>query len=128
MLVVAGCCTLSICNLYPFRMCCPASCAGRTLISDPLAVSCRAKLYEMELQKHAREQSAQRKAAAGNANTNERIRSYNYQDGRVVDHRVGLNMNIDVPRFIEGGRLGEVIAAVKLAHQQQLLQEMLAEG
>ncbi|WIA22515.1 hypothetical protein OEZ85_000957 [Tetradesmus obliquus] len=88
----------------------------------------RAKLYEMELQKHAREQSAQRKAAAGNANTNERIRSYNYQDGRVVDHRVGLNINIDVPRFMEGGRLGEVIAAVKLAHQQQLLQEMLAEG
>lgn len=88
----------------------------------------RAKLYEMELQKHAREQSAQRKAAAGNANTNERIRSYNYQDGRVVDHRVGLNMSMDVPRFMEGGRLGEVIAAVKLAHQQQLLQEMLAEG
>jgi hypothetical protein len=87
-----------------------------------------AKLFELELQKQAQQLSAQRKAAAGMANTNERIRSYNYQDGRVSDHRVGLSINIDVPRFMAGDRLGEVIAAVKLQHQQQLLQEMLAEG
>jgi peptide chain release factor 1 len=89
---------------------------------------CRAKLFEMELQKQAQQLSATRKAAAGMANTNERIRSYNYQDGRVSDHRVGLSINIDVPRFMAGDRLGEVLAAVKLQHQQQLLQEMLAEG
>lgn len=54
----------------------------------------RAKLYEAELQKQAATLSAQRKAAAGSANSNERIRSYNYQDGRVSDHRVGITMQV----------------------------------
>lgn len=92
------------------------------------AVSCRAKLHEMEVRKQMERMSVQRKAAAGLANTNERIRSYNYQDGRVSDHRVGITINVDVPRFMAGDRLGEVINAVKLQHQQELLQEMLAEG
>jgi len=59
-------------------------------------VPCRAKLHEAELQKQAATLSAQRKAVAGSANTNERIRSYNYQDGRVSDHRVGITLQVGV--------------------------------
>lgn len=88
---------------------------------------CRAKLFELEEQKKAAELASHRKAAAATANTNERIRSYNYQDSRVSDHRVGLTLNIDVARFMEADRLGEVIQAVKLQHRQQLLEEMLQE-
>jgi protein subunit release factor A len=38
--------------------------------------------------------SAERKAAAGLANSNERIRSYYYNDSRVTDHRIGLTMQV----------------------------------
>lgn len=88
----------------------------------------RAKLHELEEQKKAAELASHRKAAAATANTNERIRSYNYQDSRVNEHRIGLAINIDVARFMAGDRLGEVIHAVKLHHRQQLLEEMLQEG
>eukprot|EP00775_Hariotina_reticulata_P008267 gene8267-8455_t len=88
----------------------------------------RAKLHELEEQKQASKLSAQRKAAAGLANTNERIRSYNYQDGRVTDHRVGLSIQVDVGRFMgDGERLLEVIRAVKLQYQQEQLQQLLQE-
>lgn len=56
----------------------------------------RAKLHEAELQQQAASLSAQRKAVAGSANSNERIRSYNYQDGRVSDHRVGVTLQVCV--------------------------------
>lgn len=46
------------------------------------------------MQKQAASLSAQRKAAAGSANSNERIRSYNYQDGRVSDHRIGVTLQV----------------------------------
>lgn len=86
----------------------------------------RAKLFEMEAQKQAASLSSARRAAAGSANANERIRSYNYQDGRVSDHRVGLHLQMDVERFMgDAERLQEVIDAVRLQHQQEQLQLLL---
>jgi protein subunit release factor A len=58
------------------------------------SIACRAKLHEAELQKQAASLSAQRRAVAGLANANERIRSYNYQEGRVSDHRVGVTLQV----------------------------------
>jgi protein subunit release factor A len=59
-----------------------------------LSSLCRAKLHEAEHQKQAATLSAQRTAAGGSGNANERIRSYNYQDGRVSDHRVGVTLQV----------------------------------
>ncbi|KAF6261542.1 hypothetical protein COO60DRAFT_1679963 [Scenedesmus sp. NREL 46B-D3] len=77
----------------------------------------RAKLFEVELQKQAHQLPAQRKAEEGMASPNQPIHSYNYQS-----YRVSVSINISVPRFMAGGRLGEVIAAVKLQQQQEALQ------
>lgn len=52
-----------------------------------------ARIYEMEQAKHDAEISADRKAQVGTGNRNERIRTYNYPQGRVTDHRVGLTLH-----------------------------------
>lgn len=53
----------------------------------------RAKLYDLELEKQQREVSASRKSQVGTGNRNERIRTYNFPQGRVTDHRVGLTLH-----------------------------------
>lgn len=52
-----------------------------------------ARIYEMEQEKHNAEISAERKAQVGTGNRNERIRTYNFPQGRVTDHRVGLTLH-----------------------------------
>lgn len=52
-----------------------------------------ARIYEMEQAKHDAEISADRKAQVGTGNRNERIRTYNFPQGRVTDHRVGLTLH-----------------------------------
>lgn len=53
----------------------------------------RAKLYELELQKQQSEQSAERRSQVGTGDRSERIRTYNFPQGRVTDHRVGLTLH-----------------------------------
>lgn len=53
----------------------------------------RAKLYDLELAKQQSELSASRKSQVGTGNRNERIRTYNFPQGRVTDHRVGLTLH-----------------------------------
>lgn len=53
----------------------------------------RAKLYDLELEKQQKEVSASRKSQVGTGNRNERIRTYNFPQGRVTDHRVGLTLH-----------------------------------
>lgn len=53
----------------------------------------RAKLYDLELEKQRSEVSASRKSQVGTGNRNERIRTYNFPQGRVTDHRVGLTLH-----------------------------------
>lgn len=53
----------------------------------------RAKLYELEQEKLHAEQSAQRKSQVGTGDRSERIRTYNFPQGRVTDHRVGLTLH-----------------------------------
>ena len=52
-----------------------------------------ARIYEMEQAKHDAEISADRKAQVGTGNRNERIRTYNFPQGRVTDHRAGLTLH-----------------------------------
>ncbi len=53
----------------------------------------RAKLYDMELEKQNSELSAQRKSQVGTGDRSERIRTYNFPQGRVTDHRVNLTLH-----------------------------------
>jgi len=53
----------------------------------------RAKLYELELEKQQSELSAERKSQVGTGDRSERIRTYNFPQGRVTDHRVGLTLH-----------------------------------
>lgn len=53
----------------------------------------RAKLYEIEQEKQQKELAATRKSQVGTGNRNERIRTYNFPQGRVTDHRIGLTLH-----------------------------------
>ncbi len=53
----------------------------------------RARLYEMELEKQMAEIGAQRKSMVGTGDRSEKIRTYNFKDNRVTDHRIGLTIH-----------------------------------
>jgi peptide chain release factor 1 len=80
----------------------------------------RAKLYDMELQKRDRERAAERRGQVGSGDRSERIRTYNFPQGRVSDHRINLTLH-KLPQIIEGEALGEIINALITEHQAALL-------
>ena len=81
----------------------------------------RARLFEQEQQKQHEATAADRKAQVGTGDRSERIRTYNFPQGRVTDHRIGLTLyRID---SILDGDLNEVIDALITADQTAKLQE-----
>ena len=84
----------------------------------------RSRLYDMERQKLDNERSADRKSQVGSGDRSERIRTYNFPQGRVSDHRINLTL-YKVEAIVEGGALDEVIEPLITDHQAQLL---AAEG
>ena len=84
----------------------------------------RAKLYERELaEANAKERSA-RLAQVGSGDRSEKIRTYNYKDNRVTDHRLGRNFSLDP---VLDGQLGDLIGACITADQNRLLEELAAQ-
>ena len=83
-----------------------------------------ARLYDMELKKHNEEIAGERKAQVGTGNRNERIRTYNFPQGRLTDHRIGQNLNVWT--VIEG-ELDELINLL-IQYDQKLKLEKLAEA
>ncbi len=78
-------------------------------------------LYEQEQQRVSGEFSAQRRSQVGTGMRNERIRTYNFPQGRVTDHRIGLTLyKID---GVMDGDLDEIIDALSAADQAQRLQQ-----
>lgn len=74
----------------------------------------RAKLYEMEIEKHNEAISSRRKTLVSTGDRSAKIRTYNYPQGRVTDHRIGLTvynlsevMNGDIQKFIDELHLAE---------------------
>lgn len=84
----------------------------------------RSKLYEQERSKRDSERAADRKSQIGSGDRSERIRTYNFPQGRVTDHRINLTLH-KLPQVIEGEALGDVIDALITEHQAELL---AAEG
>ena len=84
----------------------------------------RARLYDFERQKRESERAAERRGQVGSGDRSERIRTYNFPQGRVSDHRINLTL-YKLPQIIEGESLGELIDALVTEHQATLL---AAEG
>lgn len=79
------------------------------------------RLYDMELEKQHAEVSAERKSQVGRGNRNERIRTYNFPQGRVTDHRVGLTLH-RLDSIIDGD-LNEIMDTLITTEQAEKLKE-----
>ncbi|EIW00360.1 LOW QUALITY PROTEIN: peptide chain release factor 1 [Thermoanaerobacter siderophilus SR4] len=82
----------------------------------------RAKLYEMALQEQQREIAETRKSQVGTGERSERIRTYNFPQGRVTDHRIGLTL-YRLQEVLDGD-LDEIIDALILNDQAEKLKNM----
>jgi len=80
----------------------------------------RAKLYDLERRKQQTERAAERRGQVGSADRSERIRTYNFPQGRVTDHRINLTLH-KLPQVIEGEALGEIVDALVTESQAALL-------
>lgn len=80
----------------------------------------RTKLYEAEVIKREQARAAERKSQVSTGDRSAKIRTYNYSQGRVTDHRIGLTLyNLDA---IIAGDIDEIIQALKLAENAEKLQ------
>ena len=71
----------------------------------------RARLYEAERERAASEEASARKSMVGSGDRSERIRTYNFPQGRVTDHRIGLTLH-KLPEIVAGDALNELIGAL----------------
>ena len=83
----------------------------------------RARLYDQERRAKAAERSAERKGQVGSGDRSERIRTYNFPQGRVTDHRINLTL-YKLEQVLAGEALGEVIDALTAAEQAAKLAEV----
>jgi peptide chain release factor 1 len=75
------------------------------------------RLYEEEMRRQTAEQAAERKSQVGTGDRSERIRTYNYPQGRVTDHRIGLTLY--KLEHILNGTVDEIIDALIVADQAE---------
>jgi peptide chain release factor 1 len=76
----------------------------------------RSRLYEMERDRAAQSRAAQRRGQVGSGDRSQRIRTYNFPQGRVTDHRIGVTLH-KLGEVLEGTALDEVVDAL-VAHNQ----------
>ena len=83
----------------------------------------RTRLYDLQRQKADDERAAQRKDQVGSGDRSQRIRTYNFPQGRVTDHRINLTLH-KLDAVLEGGALDELIDALVTEHQASQLAAM----
>ncbi|MEN3245635.1 peptide chain release factor 1 [Fructilactobacillus sanfranciscensis] len=82
----------------------------------------KARVYDYYKQKEEDQYNAQRKSAVGTGDRSERIRTYNYPQNRVTDHRIGLTLNkLDK---VMAGDLGEIIDALIVSDQAEKMEHL----
>jgi len=82
----------------------------------------RSKLYEMERNKIEQERSSARKSQIGSGDRSERIRTYNFPQGRVTDHRINLTLH-KLTDFLSGDVFSEMSDALQIQFQEQQLEQ-----
>jgi peptide chain release factor 1 len=82
----------------------------------------RSRLYEAEREKVDSARSEARKSQVGSGDRSQRIRTYNFPQGRVTDHRINLTVH-NIERVMEGTGLGEIIDALVTQRQAELLSD-----
>lgn len=81
----------------------------------------RSRLYEVELKKQQDELSVQRKSMVGSGDRSDKIRTYNYPQSRVTDHRIGLTV-YNLPTVMDGDII-EFIDQLRIAENAERLKE-----
>ena len=83
----------------------------------------RARLYELERSRIDQERSKDRKSKIGTGDRSERIRTYNFPQGRVTDHRINLTLH-KLEEFLEGEAFDEIIESLSLKAQEESLSKL----
>jgi peptide chain release factor 1 len=86
----------------------------------------RSRLYEMALAAQQSQIASERKSQVGSGDRSEKIRTYNFQQGRVTDHRIGLTLH-RLQEVLDGD-LGEVVAGLVAHHQAAKLKKVEPAG
>jgi peptide chain release factor 1 len=81
----------------------------------------RAKLYEMKLREQQDAVTSMRRSQVGTGSRSEKIRTYNYKDSRLTDHRLGVNFTL--PPVLDGD-IDDVIQSCIDQDQQEMLSEL----
>ncbi|MCP9763138.1 peptide chain release factor 1 [Lacihabitans soyangensis] len=84
----------------------------------------RSRIYEMELAKHNEAIAGDRKTMVGSGDRSDKIRTYNYPQGRVTDHRIGFTV-YNLPTVMEG-QVGEFIEKLRIAENAEKMKEGVA--
>jgi len=87
----------------------------------------KAKLYDLEREKREAARAAERKGQIGSGDRSERIRTYNFPQGRVTDHRINLTV-YNLPEVLDGGGLDLILDALAAEDQAQKLAALEEEA
>jgi peptide chain release factor 1 len=84
----------------------------------------RSRLYELERSRIEKERSQDRKSKIGSGDRSERIRTYNFPQGRVTDHRINLTLH-KLEEFLEGEAFDEMVETLTLQAQEEKLSNLV---
>ena len=84
----------------------------------------RSRLYELERSRIEQERSQDRKSKIGTGDRSERIRTYNFPQGRVTDHRINLTLH-KLEEFLEGEAFDEMVETLTLQAQEEKLNNLI---
>ncbi len=84
----------------------------------------RSRIYEIEMQKHLDEVSGKRKTMVSTGDRSAKIRTYNWPQNRVTDHRINMNATLQT---VINGEIDDLIEALQMAENAEKLKEMVSE-
>ena len=84
----------------------------------------RSRIYELERSRIEKERSQDRKTKIGTGDRSERIRTYNFPQGRVTDHRINLTLH-KLEEFLEGDAFDEMVESLILYAQEESLSNLI---